>query len=126
MGKFSCGHVLHTTDCKCYCSNTGSRHIWVRAERHAEALSLGMTSAGCKCQADWTYKGNTYNGCQSPKSSPHALIDTNTNLGDKHASWCKIVPGTCTQQRSGLSNAVRAGADWDTCEAHTHVKLQIP
>jgi len=120
--KFSCGHVMHTRTCKCYCSNAGSHHIWVHTKRHAATIKRGLTSAGCKCQANWSHRGTTYNGCANPTYTPNPLLDTSTH-GEKREDWCKIVPGSCSK-----SSAVKAGDDWDTCseERHFHIKVPLP
>jgi hypothetical protein len=122
--KFSCGHVMHTEECRCYCSDSGTHHIWHRAERHADAIAKGLTAAGCTCQDNWTHRGQTYNGCQNPTHSPNPLLDTSSH-GEKREAWCKIVPGSCSAANS-FKDAVKAGADWDTCEEVTHLHLKIP
>jgi len=122
--KFNCGHVKHTSECRCYCSSMGNHHIWHRAKRHADSIAQGLTSAGCKCQPSWTFKGKTYNGCQNPSSTPNPLVDT-TAHGDKHAKWCKIVAGSCHSVGTH-SRSVKAGSDWDTCEDHTHLHIEFP
>merc|ERR1712127_121446 len=66
--KFSCGHVVHTDKCKCYCSNQGN----------------------------WSHRGKTYTGCANPKYTPNPLLDTSVH-GEKHDKWCKIVPGSCSK-----------------------------
>jgi hypothetical protein len=125
-GKFSCGHVQHTDECRCYCSDSGTHHIWHRTERHADSIAAGLTSAGCTCQTDWTHRGQTYNGCQNPSYSPNPLLDTSA-IGEKRGPWCKIVAGSCgAVSGSTHQNAVKAGADWDTCEAVAHLHIAIP
>jgi hypothetical protein len=122
--KFSCGHVKGTEKCRCYCSDSDTtHHIWHRAARHTDSIAKGLTSAGCKCQASWTHRGQTYHGCKNPSYSPNPLLDTSA-IGEKREAWCKIVAGSCNA--GGFSKAVKAGADWDTCEADAHLHLTIP
>jgi hypothetical protein len=124
-GKFHCGHVMHTNKCNCFCSTEGANsHIWHRAPRHADSIAAGLTSAGCKCQANWTHRGKTYNGCANPNFTPNPLLDTSAH-GEKREAWCKIVPGSCTAL-VGATATVRAGGDWDTCSKTKHVHLTIP
>ena len=116
---FHCGHVRDTTDtCKCYCSNSGGRHIWHHAKRHAKSITLGHTAALCDCQKNWTNNGKIFNGCQNPAAAGEPA----RYGGTKPHSWCKIVAGSC----HGAPNAIPAGSDWDTCETHTMWKLKIP
>ena len=76
-GKFHCGHVMHTNKCTCYCSTEGAHsHIWHRAPRHADSIAAGLTSAGCKCQANWTHRGKALSGCANPSYTPNPLLDT--------------------------------------------------
>jgi hypothetical protein len=118
--KFSCGHVMHTDMCKCYCSNAGNHHIWLHTKRHADTIKLGLTSAGCKCQTDWSHRGKNYNGCANPNYTPNPLLDTSAH-GEKREAWCKIVPGSCS-----LTSAVKAGNDWDTCSDQRHLHIVVP
>jgi len=123
--KFSCGHVMHTDECRCYCSDgQTTHHIWHRAALHADTIAKGLTSAGCTCQDNWTHRGQTYNGCQNPTHSPNSLLDTSSH-GEKREAWCKIIAGSCNPV-SSFADAVKAGADWDTCETVAHLHLQIP
>merc|ERR1719486_379876 len=124
--KFNCGHVPGTGQCKCYCSKTGNHHIWHRSLRHPESIAKGYTSAGCTCESNWSYDGKTYNGCQNPSTTPNPLVDL-TKHGDKHTSWCKIVPGSCHSKGTHIT-AVQAGSNWDTCEkeAHLHMEISAP
>jgi hypothetical protein len=119
--KFSCGHVRHTEECRCYCTAAAgaTTHIWHHAQRHADSIAKGLTAAGCTCQANWTHDGQTYNGCQNPSSTPNPLLDHGDH-GDKHDAWCKIVAGSCVTGR-----AAPAGADWDTCSEHRTFDMHI-
>ena len=65
-----------------------------------------------------------YSGCQNPVHSPNPLLDTSDH-GEKREAWCKIVAGSCSTG-SNFHDAVKAGADWDTCEEVAHLHLQIP
>ena len=117
--QFSCGHRRNTLDkCVCYCSNTGPKHIWHHAARHAAEIQSGLTAAGCQCQANWRHEGKTYNGCQNPEDAgvPDSWKDGH---GQKHSKWCKIQSSSCMQNR------VPAGSDWDTCEAHSTFKMKV-
>ena len=118
--KFSCGHVMHTTKCKCFCAQTGAAHIWHHTKRHPDSIAKGLTSAGCKCQTNWTHRGKTFNGCQNPSFTPNALLDI-TAHGEKREAWCKVVAGSCPTGR-----AVKAGADWDTCSHQRHYNIDVP
>jgi len=119
--KFTCGHVKHTEECRCYCSDKGTKSIWHRADRHADSIRKGLTSAGCKCKSSWSYKGQTYSGCQNPSSTPNPLVNLAAH-GEKHSTWCKIEPGTCKVTHA---RAVKAGSDWDTCETHAHLHIPV-
>jgi len=124
-GKFHCGHVMHTNKCNCFCSTEGaSSHIWHRAARHADSIVAGLTSAGCKCQANWTHRGKALSGCANPSYTPNPLLDTSAH-GEKREAWCKIVPGSCKAVGTHR-DTVRAGGDWDTCSKMAHVHLTIP
>jgi hypothetical protein len=95
-----------------------------RAPRHADSIAAGLTSAGCKCQANWTHRGKALSGCANPSYTPNPLLDTSAH-GEKREAWCKIVPGSCTAS-AGATATVRAGGDWDTCSKMKHVHLTIP
>jgi hypothetical protein len=120
--KFSCGHVMHTDQCKCYCSNgKAPSHIWHRAKRHADTIRLGQTSAGCKCQSSWSFQGKRYSGCVNPKVTPNPLLQM--PHGGKREAWCKIVPGSCVSYSP--QRVIPAGSDWDTCSELRHFKIHV-
>jgi len=120
--KFSCGHVMHTDQCKCYCSDgKAPSHIWHRAKRHADTIRLGQTSAGCKCQSSWSFQGKRYSGCVNPKVTPNPLLQM--PHGGKREAWCKIVPGSCVSYSP--QRVIPAGSDWDTCSELRHFKIHV-
>jgi hypothetical protein len=57
-------------------------HIWHRAPRHADSIAAGLTSAGCKCQANCTHRGKALSGCANPSYTPNPLLDTSAH-GEK-------------------------------------------
>lgn len=129
--KFICGVADHMNrfaedaECNCYCSHTGQHTIWHQQVRHAEEISLGLTSARCKCLDNWTFNGRQFSGCQNPLVAGEPL-DANMPDGgwrDTHGhaphDWCMVQPGSCH------ANRIPAGNDWDTCELDAHFKTHV-
>lgn len=96
-GTFKCGH--DGTDCKCYCTQGSDHQIWHRDDRHTDAVSLGLSQAGCECQS---------------------ACDTSTE-----PYVCEVVPGSCPSN----VNTVTHSSTHDVCDPSTmksHYKVTVP
>ena len=93
------------------------------AQRHAESIALGKTSAGCDCAADWMAGARgPFNGCQNPNTAGKPA----SYGGEKHSDWCVIVAGSCPTDSNAVPAGVDAATQWDTCESHATYKFAIP